>query len=539
MSKKCYTIIIGLILVMFAVTGCNQDVSSQMKEQLALGQKYLEEDDYEQAVVAFNKVIALDEKQIEAYIGLADVYMAQEEFEQAQAVLAEGLNKCEDSGLIQEKIKEVEELIQAQEAAAVSQAVDVKLQELGGSLGYIDASTYTTEKQGISSYVLCDVDADGVDELLVTYMSGVFSDMSSASSGVLDSCDLWASLYDYQDGQMILTAEQQIGRVDYCDAMTVRLIFSEQQAAFCIVTNEELIGAYTGVREFVSELYKISIDGIKLQRHWSQNSMENLNDSPDRIIAEMQRVGIPYIDMNYFSYGTEYASDAEEQILYQNTVGTQGTDVDAVEREYGLYFSTYEELNALNGTNEFGVGQEEYQLLKARTELGIEENDFKESVRDVLCVIENLYRDSNGVELDRSNRIEGPGYPAYDDFYAEAIGFHSMDEVKNYVHSMVSDSLYEEYFDEETYMEIDGKVYLRYSTVAGGKMDMDSLEIESVEDDIYKISIDEYLGQEYYLNTVLVTIQKTDDGWKALEAERNAIDKGYTRRFGGTEGDFI
>ena len=531
MSKKYYAVI-GLMLILFAVTGCSQSISSQLKEQLALGQRYLEENDYEQAVVAFNKVIALDEKQIEAYLGLADVYIAQEEFEQAQAVLTDGLNNCEDSRFIQEKIKEVEELIQARETAAVSRAVDIKLQELGESLGYMDAPTYTTEKQGISSYVLCDVDADGVEELLVTYMSGTFT-------GDYDSCDLWASLYEYQDGQMILAAEQQIGRVDYCDAMTVRLIFSEQQAAFCIVTNEELIGAYTGVREFVSELYKISIAGIKLQRHWSQNSMENLNDSPDRIIAEMQRVGIPYIDMNYFSYGTEYASDAEEQILYQNTVGTQGTDVDAVEREYGLYFSTYEELNALNGTNEFGVGQEEYQLLKARTELGIEENDFKESVRDVLCVIENLYRDSNGVELDRSNRIEGPGYPAYDDFYAEAIGFHSMDEVKSYVHSMVSDSLYDQYFNEETYMEIDGKVYLRYSTVSDSKMDMDSLEIESVEDDIYKISIDEYLGQEYYLNTVLVTIQKTDDGWKALEAERNAIDKGYTRRFGGTEGDFI
>ncbi len=538
MSKKYYAVI-GLILILFAVTGCSQSISSQLKEQLALGQRYLEENDYEQAVVAFNKVIALDEKQIEAYLGLADVYIAQEEFEQAQAVLADGLNNCEDSRFIQEKIEEVEELIQARETAAVSRAVDMKLQELGESLGYMDAPTYTTEKQGISSYVLCDVDADGVEELLVTYMSGVFAGVSGISVGNLDYCDLWASLYDYQDGQMILTAEQQIGRVDYCYAMTVRLIFSEQQAAFCIVTNKESIRAYTGVRDFVSELYRISIDGIKLQRHWSQNSMENLNDSPDRIIAEMQRVGIPYIDMNYFSYGTEYASDAEEQILFQNEVGAEGTDVDAAERKYTLYFSTYEELNVLNGTNEFGVGKEEYQLLKARTKLGIEENDFKESVRDVLCVIENLYRCSNGVEIDRSNRIEGPGYPAYDDFYAEAIGFHSMDEVKSYVHSMVSDSLYEEYFDEETYMEIDGKVYLRFLTVAGSKMDMDSLEIESVEDDIYKISIDEYLGQDYYLHTVLVTIQKTDDGWKALEAERNAIDKGYTRRFGGTEGDFI
>ena len=57
MSKKCYAII-GLILIMFAVTGCGQDVSSQMKEQLALGQKYLEEEDYDLAVDASNKLIA-------------------------------------------------------------------------------------------------------------------------------------------------------------------------------------------------------------------------------------------------------------------------------------------------------------------------------------------------------------------------------------------------------------------------------------------------------------------------------------------------
>lgn len=540
MSKKCYTIIIGLILVMFAVTGCGQDVSSQMKEQLALGQRYLEENDYEQAVVAFNKVIALDEKQIEAYLGLADVYIAQEEFEQAQAVLTDGLNNCEDSRFIQEKIEEVEELIQAREAAAVSQAVDIKLQELGESLGYMDAPTYTTEKQGISSYVLCDVDADGVEELLVTYMSGVFSGVSGISVGSLDYCDLWASLYDYQDGQMILTAEQQIGRVNYCDAMTVRLIFSEQQAAFCIVTNKESIRAYTGVREFVSELYRISNDEIALRRHWSQNSMENLNDSPDMIIAEMQRAGIPYIDMNYFHYGTEDASDAEEQILFQNQVGAEGTDVDAAEREYGLYFSTYEELLAENNTDEFLTSEEQLQLIRSRTSEGIiQEDELKEVCRPQLVTIQNLFRGCYGAVINRDDKIFGPGYPAYDDIYAAAVDFTSMEELKAYVRSMVSDSLYEQYFNGEKFIEQDGKLYLPCTTY-GGSMDLDSLEIESIDGDLYTVSVNEYLGHEYYIQTNFITLQKTENGWFVLDVTDKALYDGNTRRYdNGSEGDFL
>ena len=532
MSKKYYAVI-GLMLILFAVTGCGQSISSQLKENTRSSVRYLEENDYEQAVVAFNKVIALDEKQIEAYLGLADVYIAQEEFEQAQAVLTDGLNNCEDSRFIQEKIKEVEELIQARETAAVSRAVDIKLQELGESLGYMDAPTYTTEKQGISSYVLCDVDADGVEELLVTYMSGTFT-------GDYDSCDLWASLYDYQDGQMILTAEQQIGWVDYCDAMTVRLIFSEQQAAFCIVTNKESIRSYTGVRDFVSELYRISNDRIELRKHWSQNSMENLNDSPDMIIAEMQRAGIPYIDMNYFNYGTEDASDAEEQILFQNQVGAEGTDVDAAEREYGLYFSTYEELLAENNTDEFFASEEQLQLIRSRTSEGIiQEDELKEVCRPQLVTIQNLFRGCYGAVINRDDEIFGPGYPAYDDIYAAAVDFTSMEELKAYVRSMVSDSLYEQYFNGEKFIEQDGKLYLPCTTY-GGSMDLDSLEIESIDGDLYTVSVNEYLGHEYYIQTNFITLQKTENGWFVLDVTDKALYDGNTRRYdNGSEGDFL
>ena len=168
--------------------------------------------------------------------------------------------------------------------------------------------------------------------------------MTGHFSEKLDGCELWSDLYDFQNEEAVQVTSQQIGTAGYCDVMTVRLFFSEQQAAFCIVTNKESIRAYTGAREFVSELYKVSANGIALRRHWMQNTVENLNYSPDYIIAEMQRVGIPYMDMIYFNFGLENKESPQEQILFQNTVEVEGEF--SAERTYELYFTIYDELNA-------------------------------------------------------------------------------------------------------------------------------------------------------------------------------------------------
>ena len=68
---------IGMIFLLMAVclAGCGKSVEKQIAEQLELGNKYLTEANYEQAIVAFNKVIELDPKQSDAYIGLTQVYV--------------------------------------------------------------------------------------------------------------------------------------------------------------------------------------------------------------------------------------------------------------------------------------------------------------------------------------------------------------------------------------------------------------------------------------------------------------------------------
>ena len=79
--------------------------SSSIKKQLELGQKYLNEEDWEQALVAFDGAIRIDPKNENAYIGKAEAYIGEEDVKQAIEVLMEGYYAT-SSVTIKEKIKE-------------------------------------------------------------------------------------------------------------------------------------------------------------------------------------------------------------------------------------------------------------------------------------------------------------------------------------------------------------------------------------------------------------------------------------------------
>lgn len=76
-------------------------------EQLDLGYRYLSEMDYEQAEVTFEGILAVDETNYEAYLGLAEVYSAMDETDMAETVLEEASEKC-GYGEIQMKVIEAE-----------------------------------------------------------------------------------------------------------------------------------------------------------------------------------------------------------------------------------------------------------------------------------------------------------------------------------------------------------------------------------------------------------------------------------------------
>ncbi|HIT66069.1 MAG TPA: hypothetical protein IAB61_02335 [Candidatus Merdisoma merdipullorum] len=94
--KRFYGLGMILLSVCFVLCGaCGKSVETQIAEQLELGEKYLEDEKYEEAVVAFQKVIELDEKEIRAYSGLLMIYQVTEDFDNGNNVIQTGLSVLE------------------------------------------------------------------------------------------------------------------------------------------------------------------------------------------------------------------------------------------------------------------------------------------------------------------------------------------------------------------------------------------------------------------------------------------------------------
>ncbi|MDD3889628.1 MAG: tetratricopeptide repeat protein [Syntrophomonadaceae bacterium] len=92
-----FKIIIGALLVVILVTGSiwgwkSYGSEAQVESKLDLAVKYLSENKYEEAVLAFNEVIEIDPKEVKGYQGLARTYTLQEKYDDAQVAYEKGIN---------------------------------------------------------------------------------------------------------------------------------------------------------------------------------------------------------------------------------------------------------------------------------------------------------------------------------------------------------------------------------------------------------------------------------------------------------------
>lgn len=67
-------IIVSLILILL-FTGCAKQTIMTWQEQYDLGIRYLNEGNYEEAIIAFTAAIEIDQKNVDAYLGRAEAYM--------------------------------------------------------------------------------------------------------------------------------------------------------------------------------------------------------------------------------------------------------------------------------------------------------------------------------------------------------------------------------------------------------------------------------------------------------------------------------
>jgi len=111
---KRIKIIFVLALVGILLIGCKSK-EARVQEQLDLGSKYMAELDYESAIVALNKAIKIDPKNVDAYKMLAEVYEKSGRLDDARATLEKVLDledlSSENKDEINDRIKNLDFLV--------------------------------------------------------------------------------------------------------------------------------------------------------------------------------------------------------------------------------------------------------------------------------------------------------------------------------------------------------------------------------------------------------------------------------------------
>ncbi|MGI6011269.1 MAG: tetratricopeptide repeat protein [Ruminococcus sp.] len=109
MPKKIKTALISIfillllaMLVIFIMIFLRVRNTGKYNDLLSLGEKYLQEMNYEDAAIAFQNAIKIDEKKEDGYVCLAQVYAAEEDYNQAASVLLIGYDTAGATELLRE-----------------------------------------------------------------------------------------------------------------------------------------------------------------------------------------------------------------------------------------------------------------------------------------------------------------------------------------------------------------------------------------------------------------------------------------------------
>ncbi len=111
MKRTFALIALSILIIAATFSGCGtneiQAPENLYQEQYDLGIRYLSEGNYEEAIIAFEAAIEIEPKSIDAYIGLADAYVAAGDVPAAIAVLRSAPEEVQTNQTVEDKLEEV------------------------------------------------------------------------------------------------------------------------------------------------------------------------------------------------------------------------------------------------------------------------------------------------------------------------------------------------------------------------------------------------------------------------------------------------
>ena len=106
MKRTISFLLAALLLLSLAACGGK----GTWQAQYDLGMRYLNEGNYQEAVIAFETAIKIDPKRPEAYLGAAEAYRSMGDTDSARKILEKGYAETNDSTLITYEAPQIEEL---------------------------------------------------------------------------------------------------------------------------------------------------------------------------------------------------------------------------------------------------------------------------------------------------------------------------------------------------------------------------------------------------------------------------------------------
>ncbi|MCD7785508.1 MAG: tetratricopeptide repeat protein [Oscillospiraceae bacterium] len=105
--KKLLSLILVAMITMTILTSCGAADRAFVSSYLNLGEKYLTDLNYEQALVCFNKVIEVEPKNERAYLASAEAYVAMGDIDSAIEILEQGIETVDDPTKLQVMLMEL------------------------------------------------------------------------------------------------------------------------------------------------------------------------------------------------------------------------------------------------------------------------------------------------------------------------------------------------------------------------------------------------------------------------------------------------
>lgn len=267
--------IIGVILIILIafIIGISiyNTPGNRLPRQLDLGNRYLEEQNYEQAIVEFDKAIAIDPMNADAYLGKAKAHEGMGDPEKALETLLTGYEKNGDERLHEAAVSCLEGYIEQliaegryDEAEALIEKYRDKIegvdfQKYLDEIGDLKAAAKIEEPKAemeieeplanVPSFDIADIKVAGYDLLgprLEEILGAlgyseipseiVFTDLQNGVEEVVsnDSVGLGHRVYSEEDGSSIVTNEWGYIESDSTNILTMGKMYGEETDAYQI-----------------------------------------------------------------------------------------------------------------------------------------------------------------------------------------------------------------------------------------------------------------------------------------------------------------